>query len=84
MPNPSVPFYVYALSLVPGLGHIALERRKHGYFFVACDILLLGLMYAVGKLFHDPSIPVRIATGLLLFYAPLCIWTLTDLGIEKV
>jgi len=70
---------IYVLSLIPGLGHIALHQRKKGYLFVALDVVLFSVFYLAALMFKDTALPVRFAVGLLLLVIPYYIWVYTDL-----
>ncbi|MFH1429545.1 MAG: hypothetical protein ABIH39_07365 [Candidatus Margulisiibacteriota bacterium] len=72
----------YCLSIVPGLGHIAIEQRKKGYSFIFIDIILFAMIYLAGMMFLDYTFFVRLIVAILGLVAPLYLWAYTDLAQE--
>ncbi|MFC1596100.1 hypothetical protein ACFL4D_02300 [Candidatus Margulisiibacteriota bacterium] len=75
-------FIVYLLAVIPGLGHIALQKRAKGYSFLSVFFLLLGLVYLSNVLFQDGAALVRLAVAVAGLGLPLYLLTLTDLAAE--
>ncbi|MFC1478477.1 hypothetical protein ACFL57_03365 [Candidatus Margulisiibacteriota bacterium] len=76
------PLILYCLSIVPGLGHIALEKRKKGYLFILIDIILFALIYLAGLMFLDYTFFVRLTVAVLGLVAPYYLHVYTDLAQE--
>jgi len=70
----------YALSIIPGLGHIALGQRLKGYGFLSLFLAVLGIIYYTPIAHPDPSIMVRLWVTVLLLLAPLYAWVVSNLG----
>jgi hypothetical protein len=76
------------LSLIPGLGHIAIQSRKKGYLLVALDLFLLAIIYAIPKAFQDTNILspdfqdtsgfYRLGFAILFLWIPLAMWSMAD------
>ena len=70
---------LFILSIIPGLGHIALQQRKKGYMYLALGLAIFGAIYLAGAQHTDYTLPTRTVIAILLLVVPLYISIYTDL-----
>ena len=70
---------IYILSILPGLGHIAIQKRLKGYTFLALALTAFGVLYLASAQFTDYTLPLRTVFTIMMLAIPLYIWTYSDL-----